>query len=102
MLQEIEQIGLEPNVVTFNNLIDACANKGREKPGVNRVSKILKLMKTRGLKPDEVTMKLAFGVCPSEKDRVLLRQQFTQADTRARTDTHYYEAALYLEPVAAS
>ena len=69
-------MGLEPNVVTFNSLIDAYAKA--EEPDMNQVSKMLELMKARGLKPDEVTRKLAFGVCRSEKDRVLLRPHFTQ------------------------
>ena len=70
-------MGLEPDVVTFNCLIDAYA-KAVGRPDVNKVVKTLELMKARGLKLGKVTKKFAFGVCRSEKDLVCIRRHFMQ------------------------
>eukprot|EP00472_Partenskyella_glossopodia_P011945 CAMPEP_0197541488 /NCGR_PEP_ID=MMETSP1318-20131121/67186_1 /TAXON_ID=552666 /ORGANISM="Partenskyella glossopodia, Strain RCC365" /LENGTH=122 /DNA_ID=CAMNT_0043100665 /DNA_START=180 /DNA_END=548 /DNA_ORIENTATION=+ len=57
LLQEMGKMGSEPDVVTFSSLIDAYTKA--EQPDVKP---ILEFMNARGLKPDEVTMKLAFGL----------------------------------------
>ena len=65
----MEQLGLQPNVVTFSILIDACAKA--ERPDVNRILEHLRLMKARGVKPDLKTFSSsssAINVCAKSGD----------------------------------
>jgi len=59
LLDEMQTVGIEADVFTFNHLINACANT--YKPNPNRAREFLNAMKDRGLEPRVVTYNSAIN-----------------------------------------
>ena len=62
----LKEEGIEPNEITFNSLIDACAQIG----DIDRANRWFRCMGTNGIEPNIITVSAMLNACAKSKDAV--------------------------------
>merc|ERR1712008_236879 len=92
LLKELEDKGLEADVVTYNSLINACAKKG----SVEKAEKLLKELEDKGLKANVVTYTSLINACAKAGNVEKAEKFFEELEDKGfKPNLKTYQAGLH-------